>query len=191
MNAAAEIGRNPVSKNTRFSLTWIMSRLTRDGTSEPVSRDQILRRERGQGNLYFPCSADYVQDRQPYPVDSYSAIYYVTYISKPVRKKQLLHFAGAFKTTCREKISCLPSGVNVAIIRRNMREERKQTRIFIPRQAGATSCRLSSEEYQNEQLPTFPTNQGGRLHFWWTKHHPKNALVLISYSANFLLGGSK
>ena len=34
-----------------------MSRLTRDGTAEPVSRDQILRRERGQGIIYFPCSA--------------------------------------------------------------------------------------------------------------------------------------
>ena len=31
-----------------------MSRLTRDGTAEPVSRDQILRREREQGNVYFP-----------------------------------------------------------------------------------------------------------------------------------------
>ena len=32
-----------------------MSRLTRDGTAEPVSRDQILRRERGQGNIFiFP-----------------------------------------------------------------------------------------------------------------------------------------
>ena len=31
-----------------------MSRLTRDGTAEPVSRDQILRRERGQGNINFP-----------------------------------------------------------------------------------------------------------------------------------------
>ena len=31
-----------------------MSRLTRDGTAEPVSRDQILRRERGQGNFIFP-----------------------------------------------------------------------------------------------------------------------------------------
>ena len=28
-----------------------MSRLTLDGTAEPVSRDQILRRERGQGNI--------------------------------------------------------------------------------------------------------------------------------------------
>ena len=29
-----------------------MGRLTRDGTAEPVSRDQILRREqRGQGNI--------------------------------------------------------------------------------------------------------------------------------------------
>ena len=48
------------------------SKLTRDGTAEPVSRDQILRRERGQGNINFPCSADHEQDRQPYPVDPYS-----------------------------------------------------------------------------------------------------------------------
>ena len=49
-----------------------MSRLTRDGTAEPVSRDQILRRERRQGNTNFPRSADCVQDWQPYPVDPYS-----------------------------------------------------------------------------------------------------------------------
>ena len=30
-----------------------MSRLTRDGTSEPVSRDQILRHARGQRNIIF------------------------------------------------------------------------------------------------------------------------------------------
>ena len=49
-----------------------MSRLARDGTAEPVSRDQILRRERGQGNIYFPCSADHEQDWQPDLVDLYS-----------------------------------------------------------------------------------------------------------------------
>ena len=49
-----------------------MSRLTRDGTAEPVSRDQILTREREQGNIYFPCSADHEQDWQPYSVDPYS-----------------------------------------------------------------------------------------------------------------------
>ena len=49
-----------------------MSRLTRDGTAEPVSRDQILRRERGQGNIHFSCSADHVQDWQSYTVDPYS-----------------------------------------------------------------------------------------------------------------------
>ena len=51
-----------------------MSRLTRDGTAEPVSRDQILRHARGQGNIHFPCSADHEQDWQPYPLDPYSAI---------------------------------------------------------------------------------------------------------------------
>ena len=49
-----------------------MSRLTRDGTAETVSRDQILRHELGQGNIQFPCSADHEQDWQPYPVDPYS-----------------------------------------------------------------------------------------------------------------------
>ena len=31
-----------------------MSGLTRDGTAEPVSQDQILRREQGQGKFIFP-----------------------------------------------------------------------------------------------------------------------------------------
>ena len=39
--------------STRFSLSMEMSRLTRDGTAEPVSRDQILRREDGE-NIFFP-----------------------------------------------------------------------------------------------------------------------------------------
>ena len=51
-----------------------MSRLARDGTAEIVSRDQILRRERGQGNINFPCSADHEQEWQPYPVAPYSAM---------------------------------------------------------------------------------------------------------------------
>ena len=46
-----------------------MSRLTWDGTAEPVSGGQIIRRERGQGNIIFPCSAGHEQDWQPYPVD--------------------------------------------------------------------------------------------------------------------------
>ena len=51
-----------------------MSRLTRDGMDEPVSRDQIFRHARGQGNIHFPCSADHEQYWQPYPVDPYPAI---------------------------------------------------------------------------------------------------------------------
>ena len=53
-----------------------MSRLTRDGTAELVSRDQILRRrEHGQENINFPFSADHEKDWQPYPVDPYSCCY--------------------------------------------------------------------------------------------------------------------
>ena len=49
-----------------------MNRLTRDGTAEPISRDQILRRKRGQGNIHFPCSTDHEQDWESYPVDPHS-----------------------------------------------------------------------------------------------------------------------
>ena len=69
MYAAAELGRNPVSK---IQPEHEMSRLTWDGIAEPVSRDQILRRERGQGNINSSCAADHEQDWQPYPVDPYS-----------------------------------------------------------------------------------------------------------------------
>ena len=67
-----------------------MSRLARDGTTEPVSRDQILKRVRGQGNIHFPCSADHEPVWQPYPVDPYSAIcdentYIYTYIHKYIQ----------------------------------------------------------------------------------------------------------
>ena len=51
-----------------------MSRLTRDGTAEPLSRDQILRRAQREGNIHFLCSADHEQGWQPYLVDPYAAI---------------------------------------------------------------------------------------------------------------------
>ena len=52
----------------RFSL---MSGPTREGTAEPVSRDQNLRQRE---NLIFPLySADHEQEWQPYLVDPYSA----------------------------------------------------------------------------------------------------------------------
>ena len=49
MDAVAENGRDPVKKH----------QIQRDGTAEPVSRDQILRREQEQGNIHFPVSVDH------------------------------------------------------------------------------------------------------------------------------------
>ena len=54
---------------------WRMSRLTRDGTVEPVSRDQMPRREQRQGNMHLPCLVANEQDWQPCPVDPYSVIH--------------------------------------------------------------------------------------------------------------------
>ena len=62
-----------------------MSRLTRVGTAEPFSRDQILRHG-DRGIIILLVSADHEQDWQPFPVDPYSAVcddhtYYIhTYI---------------------------------------------------------------------------------------------------------------
>ena len=75
MDAAAELGRNPVSKHQLRPEYRDARRLTRDGTAELVSRDQILRHVRGQGNINCPSSANHEQDWQPYPVDPYSCIY--------------------------------------------------------------------------------------------------------------------
>ena len=58
------------SRKQALDLAWSMemSKLTRDGTAEPVSRDQILRLERGQRIIHFLCSAaDHEQDRQLCP----------------------------------------------------------------------------------------------------------------------------
>ena len=51
-----------------------MGRLTPDGTAESDSRDQTLRRKRGQGKGDVSCSAGLEKDWQPYPVDRFSSI---------------------------------------------------------------------------------------------------------------------
>ena len=73
MNAVTESGRNPVNYAPDSARVWNMSGLTRGGTVESVSRDQVLRRERVQRKYYFSCSADHEQNWQPYPVDLHSA----------------------------------------------------------------------------------------------------------------------
>ena len=59
--------------STRFGLNVENEQaVTRDGTAEPVLRDQILRREQEQGNKK-KCPADHEQDWQLYQVDPYSS----------------------------------------------------------------------------------------------------------------------
>ena len=69
MDAAAELGRNPVSKHHIQSEYGDEQADAGRETAEPVSRDQILRCARGQGNNNFPRSDDHEQDWQPYLVD--------------------------------------------------------------------------------------------------------------------------
>ena len=69
MDAVAELGKNPISKH-QIQPGYVDEQA--DAGRETVSRHQILRRERGQGNIRFPSSANPEQDWQPYPVDPYS-----------------------------------------------------------------------------------------------------------------------
>ena len=75
-----------------------MSKLTRDGTAEPVSRDRILRRERGQRKNHFPCSAvDHEQDWQPCPV--VRAMHTNTHISSTYKYRCSYTYIYAYYTT--------------------------------------------------------------------------------------------
>ena len=60
MDAAAEIGRNPVCKHDIQPGYGDDEQADASGAAEPVSHDQILRRGRGQGNIHFPFSVDHV-----------------------------------------------------------------------------------------------------------------------------------
>ena len=73
MDAAAELGRNPVRMHQ------IQPEYGDEQADEGTGRPNLSRETkfsganvRGQENVIFPCSADHEQDWQPYPVDSYS-----------------------------------------------------------------------------------------------------------------------
>ena len=66
MDAAAEIGRNPVSNHQ------IQPQYGDEQAGAGRDCRTRLRCERGQGSIHFLCSADHEQDWQPYPVDPYS-----------------------------------------------------------------------------------------------------------------------
>ena len=73
MDAAAELGRNPVSKHQiQPEYGDEQADAGRDGWTRLARPNSQART--GTGEYYFPCSADHEQDWQPYPVDPYSAI---------------------------------------------------------------------------------------------------------------------
>ena len=73
MDAAAELGRNPVSKHQiQPEYGDEQADAGRDGWTR-LARPNYQART-GTGEYYFPCSADHEQDWHPYPVDPYSAI---------------------------------------------------------------------------------------------------------------------
>ena len=119
-----------------------MSRLTRDGIAEPVLRDQILRHERGQGNVYFPCSAAHEQDWQPYSVGPYSC--YMcdhTYILS--RKPLIIH-----------KKVYLPPASCAALLRYSVPVSQKSTTAIPTRSWSGKRGMLNVESYNYGILPS-------------------------------------
>ena len=56
LDAIAESGKNLVNKH-QIKIFVENERVDVERDGRPVSRDQIFRRERGQGNIIFLCSA--------------------------------------------------------------------------------------------------------------------------------------
>ena len=73
MDAAAELGRNHVSKQ-HFQPEYGDEQADAGRDRRTRLARPVLRHERGQGNIRFPCPADHEQDWQPYPIDPYSDI---------------------------------------------------------------------------------------------------------------------
>ena len=87
-----------------------MRRLKWDGTTESVSQDQMFRRERGKGSIYFSFSVDHEQDWQPYPVDLYSCICSTMFTSSMYTAKMFPSVLGcpcAIDISKRVKVFCL------------------------------------------------------------------------------------
>ena len=73
MDAATELGRNPVSEHQiQPEYGDEQADAGSDGRTRLARPNSQART--GTGECYFPCSADHEQDWQPYPVDPYSAI---------------------------------------------------------------------------------------------------------------------
>ena len=71
LDVTFKLGRNPVNKH-HIQPEYGNEEADGGGSAEPVSPDPFLKRERGQGNIFFQCSADHKQGWQPYPVDPYT-----------------------------------------------------------------------------------------------------------------------
>ena len=72
MDAAAELGRNPVSKHQiQPEYGDEQADAGRDRRNRLARRNSQARTRTGK-YIHFPCSADHDQDWQPYPVDPYS-----------------------------------------------------------------------------------------------------------------------
>ena len=75
MDAATELGRNPVSKHQiQPEYRDEQADAGRDCRTR-LARPNSQGHERGQGTTHFLCSADHEQDWQPYPHDPYSSCY--------------------------------------------------------------------------------------------------------------------
>ena len=72
MDAAAELGRNLVVSKHQIQLEYVDEQTDAGRNCRTCLARSILRRELGQENIPFPCSADHEQDWQPNPVDTYS-----------------------------------------------------------------------------------------------------------------------
>ena len=130
-----------------------MSRLTRDGTAEPASRDQILRREREQGNGYFRCSADHERYWQPYPVDPYSCYMCDHTVVMSVFSTRYIFYSIIIISTLHVR-SCSPRTAVLTVYHTVLSGKYVHTIHVLKKNLNASraSEQFSGEDYQNVQV---------------------------------------
>ena len=176
-----------------------MSRLSRNGTAEPVSQDQILRHEPGQGNIHSSCSADRVQDWQPYPVDPYSCnmlllLLFLTFNALVANPKKLLYIVanparGLLNRGKKKKSGSapLPPSPPPCPQRAACSEKKKKKitrRILMSRRYA--SWRYAGGLGPSRVCTRIPTSRQLCVTFMYIMNRSPRLLLLLSYSSHYL-----
>ena len=155
--------------STIFSLSMEMSRLTRDGTAESVSRDQILRHERRQRNFHFPVELTTCRSGNLTRLihTLYSSVYYRSTGCQPARgqlnreNKYIFLSRSRLRIWSRKTASAVLSRVSLIILHTQAESHACCTRNRVsPELIGSRNCVPIASTVESPPAPSQCRSQG-------------------------------